>query len=215
MPSYTLYYFNHRGRAEICRMLFAAAGVQYNDRRIESSEWRSMRSNMPCSMMPMLELDNKVQIPQSMAMARFLAREFGFYGRSNIEMARVDFISDCFYDILDDYLRMYHDKDGKMMFQRSKEMDGSSEQRMRYQETCRRILPFMERTLEMHNNGSQFFMGDQITMADMMCFCALENPLMEDDSLLRSYPKLLALKERVISHPKMSSYLQKRSRTDF
>lgn len=43
MPSYTIHYFNHRGRAEVCRMLLAAAGVKYNDRRIESSEWAVMR----------------------------------------------------------------------------------------------------------------------------------------------------------------------------
>nr|P27012.1 RecName: Full=S-crystallin 4; AltName: Full=OL4 [Enteroctopus dofleini]AAA29389.1 S4-crystallin [Enteroctopus dofleini] len=215
MPSYTLHYFNHRGRAEICRMLFAAAGVQYNDRRIESSEWGSMRSKMPCSMMPMLELDNKIQIPQSMAMARYLAREFGFHGKNNMDMARVDYISDSFYDILDDYMRMYHDKDGRMMFSRSKDMNSSSEKRMRYQETCRRIFPYLEKTLEMRNGGNQFFMGDQITMADMMCFCALENPLMEDQNILRSYPKLQALRNRVINHPKMSAYLQKRSRTEF
>ncbi|XP_036358741.1 S-crystallin 3 [Octopus sinensis] len=215
MPSYTLHYFNHRGRAEICRMLFAAAGVQYNDRRIESSEWDSMRNKMPCHMMPMLELDNRTQIPQSMAMARYLAREFGFHGRNNMEMARVDFISDCFYDILDDYMRMYQDGNCRMMFQRSRDMSSSSDKRMRFQETCRRILPFMERTLEMYSGGSQYFMGDQMTMADMMCYCALENPLMEETSMLSSYPKLMALRNRVMNHPKMSNYLQKRCRTEF
>ncbi|GAB1598760.1 S-crystallin 3 [Argonauta hians] len=182
MPSYTLHYFNHRGRAEICRMLFAAAGVQYNDRRIESSEWESMKNKMPCSMMPMLELDNRTQIPQSMAMARYLAREFGFHGKSNIDMARVEYISDCFYDIMDDYLRIYQESNCRM----------SPEKRMRFQETCRRILPFMERTLEMYNNGNQFFMGEQITMADMMCYCALQNPMTEEPLLLSSYPKLMA-----------------------
>nr|P27014.1 RecName: Full=S-crystallin 2 [Octopus vulgaris]CAA46512.1 glutathione S-transferase [Octopus vulgaris] len=215
MPSYTLHYFNHRGRAEICRMLFAAAGVQYNDRRVDCSEWTGMRNQMPCSMMPMLEIDNRHQIPQSMAIARYLAREFGFHGRNNLDMARVDFISDCFYDILDDYLRMYHDKDGRMMFQRSYDNGSSSERRMRFQETCRRILPFMERTLEMRNGGNQFFMGDQMTMADLMCYCALENPLTDDTSMLSSYPKLQALRNRVMSHMKMSPYLKSRSSTDF
>ena len=32
----------------------------------------------------------------------------------------------------------------------------------RYMDTCRRILPFMERSLEMRNSGNQFFMGDQV-----------------------------------------------------
>ncbi|CAI9723158.1 S-crystallin 3-like [Octopus vulgaris] len=117
MPSYTIHYFNHRGRAEVCRMLLAAAGVKYNDRRIESSEWAVMRELMPCSMMPVLEFDDGTKIPQSMAMARFLATEYGFHGNTNMEKLRVDYISECFYDILDDYLRMYHDEHGRMRFE--------------------------------------------------------------------------------------------------
>ena len=44
MPNYTLYYFNGRGRAEICRMLMAAAGVQYTDKRFEFNEWDKYRN---------------------------------------------------------------------------------------------------------------------------------------------------------------------------
>ena len=43
MPNYTLYYFNGRGRAEICRMMFAAAGIKYTDKRFEFSEWDRYR----------------------------------------------------------------------------------------------------------------------------------------------------------------------------
>lgn len=35
--NYTLNYFNGRGRAELSRLLFAAAGVSYNDNRI--ADW--------------------------------------------------------------------------------------------------------------------------------------------------------------------------------
>uniref|UniRef100_A0A0L8HMB1 GST N-terminal domain-containing protein n=1 Tax=Octopus bimaculoides TaxID=37653 RepID=A0A0L8HMB1_OCTBM len=45
MPSYTLYYFNGRGRAEVLRMLFSAAGVQFQDKRIEFSEWSHYKSS--------------------------------------------------------------------------------------------------------------------------------------------------------------------------
>jgi glutathione S-transferase len=39
MPSYKLYYFNAMGRAEISRLLFAAAGVKYEDVRVEGPDW--------------------------------------------------------------------------------------------------------------------------------------------------------------------------------
>lgn len=37
MPSYKLTYFNGRGRAELARLIFAAAGVPFEDERI--SDW--------------------------------------------------------------------------------------------------------------------------------------------------------------------------------
>ena len=46
MPNYTLYYFNGRGRAEILRMMFAAAAVQYTDKRFEFSEWDKIKKGI-------------------------------------------------------------------------------------------------------------------------------------------------------------------------
>ena len=38
-PKYKLTYFQVTGRAEISRLMFAAAGVQYEDHRIKAGEW--------------------------------------------------------------------------------------------------------------------------------------------------------------------------------
>ncbi|XP_036358740.1 S-crystallin 4-like [Octopus sinensis] len=223
MPNYVLYYFNGRGRAEICRLLFEAAGVKYEDKRIEFSEWKEFRDKMPNSMLPVLEIDRKIRIPQSMAISRYLAREFGLHGKTNIEMARIEFICDCFYDIFNDYMKMYHEKDGRLLASmgtdcriRSSDLTGiTSEMRQAYMETCRRILPFLEKTLKMCNNGGQYFMGSQITMADLMCYSALENPLLENPTLLQEYPKLQALRTRVAEHAQLSIYFNRRHKTDF
>lgn len=217
MPSYTLYYFNGRGRAEICRMLFAAASVQYTDKRIEFSEWNTFRNKMPASMLPVLEIDGKTHIPQSMAIARYLAREFGFYGRNSIEMARIDYICDSLYELFHDYMRMYHEKDGRLYasMQMENRQKPEVELRQRYMETCRRILPFLERTILIYDGGNQYFMGDQISLADFMCAAALENPLQDNSGLLSSCPKLQALRNRVAAHPKIAAYLKKRENTDF
>lgn len=219
MPSYTLYYFNGRGRAEICRLLFAAAAVQHTDKRIEHNEWDQWKSKMPTASLPMLEVDSKQQFPQSMSIARYLAREFGFHAKTNVDMARVEYITDCLYEILDDYMKMYHEKNGKLSAQSGQKF-GDKESKVneltqRYQETCRRILPFLEKTLEIQNIGCHFFMGDQLMLCDMMCYAALENPVLENPSLLSSYPRLQALRNCVASHPKLATYLKKRNASEF
>lgn len=39
MSGYRLYYFNTRGRAELCRLAFAAAKLEYEDIRLDSEQW--------------------------------------------------------------------------------------------------------------------------------------------------------------------------------
>ena len=43
MGKYTLIYFDVRGRGEIPRLLFHAAGVDFEDQRIDLGEWGNMR----------------------------------------------------------------------------------------------------------------------------------------------------------------------------
>ena len=45
MSSYKLTYFNGRGRGEIARMLFAAAGKEFEDVRIEFPDWPKLKSS--------------------------------------------------------------------------------------------------------------------------------------------------------------------------
>nr|BAR90785.1 S-crystallin 3 [Idiosepius paradoxus] len=171
-------------------------------------------------------------MPETMAIARYLAREYGFYPRSPMDMMRCDYIADCFYEIMHDYMRYYHWKNGRFRFNISGtgsnsgmnsptssggDMNSNFDNYMqwRYMNTCHRILPFLERTLDMQNGGRSFFVGDQMLWCDMMCYCSLENPSMENQSMLSKYPKLMALRSRVASHPKISGYLKSRSNTNW
>ena len=44
MPVYKLTYFNARARAEVSRILFALAGVEYEDERIEVADWPARKA---------------------------------------------------------------------------------------------------------------------------------------------------------------------------
>lgn len=43
MASYKLTYFEGRGRAEFIRLIFAHAGVRYEDERVSFEEWPKMK----------------------------------------------------------------------------------------------------------------------------------------------------------------------------
>lgn len=46
--AYKLIYFNARGRAEHIRFIFAYAGVEYIDERIEKEQWPDYKKRKSC-----------------------------------------------------------------------------------------------------------------------------------------------------------------------
>jgi glutathione S-transferase len=93
MVHYKLIYFNGRGLAEPSRYIFAAAGQDYEDFRFERDEWPKHKPNTPLGQAPVLEItdgSHTSQIAQSLAIARYLANEFGLAGKNNIEKVSVN-----------------------------------------------------------------------------------------------------------------------------
>ncbi|CAD6195765.1 unnamed protein product [Caenorhabditis auriculariae] len=101
MVHYKLIYFNSRGYAETARQLFALAEVEYEDIRFEHQgpEWPKLKPNTPFGQVPLLEVDGK-QIPQSLAITRYLANKFGYAGKSDEDKAWADAFADQIKDLI-------------------------------------------------------------------------------------------------------------------
>ena len=97
--TYKLIYFNVRGLAETSRMLFKAAGQQFEDYRYPFElkegkpirpEWDADKSKYVYEKVPVLEVDGgKYTIAQSKAIERFLARRFNMFGGNDGEGALI------------------------------------------------------------------------------------------------------------------------------
>jgi glutathione S-transferase len=56
MVHYKLNYFNGKGRAELSRLVLAAAGVEYEDFRWEREDWPKYKAQSPTGQSPFLEV---------------------------------------------------------------------------------------------------------------------------------------------------------------
>lgn len=81
MVHYKVHYFNLRGRGEIIRLVLTAAGVEFEDRRVEFSEWPSLKPNTPLGSLPFVEIqdgDKKLVLSQSTAIGILKLKKFIF-----------------------------------------------------------------------------------------------------------------------------------------
>lgn len=206
MVKYTLVYFNGRGRAEVSRILFALAGVEYEDKRIEGEDWGKLKPDTPFGQIPILKIDD-VTLCQSEAMEFYLAKTFGFAGANTLEEAQVLMIGNCVMDTLTPLFKMFGLKDE----------EAKDEIKKKYkEEQMPKFLGMLEKLLVSNKSGDGYFIGDKITVADVKVigiFEWLEVFNVEFD--ISSYPKLKAHKDRVRNEPKIAAWIAKRPESKF
>jgi len=201
MPTYKLTYFDVRGAAEVSRLLFAAAGVPYEDVRVDLAKWTEMKPSTPFGQIPILEVEG-VKLCQSRAIARYLARQFGFAGETDLDRARADMIVDCLEDVRRPSVDFYHEKDPSKQAERKEKL---------VKETVPAALLSFEKLLIENKGGDSYFVGDKITwadigFADLCCWLSSLKVEVQFDNV----PKLKALKERVESTPKIAEWIKNR-----
>jgi glutathione S-transferase len=206
MSHYKLTYFNGRGRAEISRLVFAAAGVEYEDVRIQREDWAALKPTAPFGQLPMLEVDG-VKLAQSNAMARFLARRFGLAGKTDLDQVRADMIIDCFEDTTKPLITLHFEKDEAKKAELHKKY---------IEEQLPASLDNLEKLLTQNNGGDGFFVGDSLTWADLgLLIFATYMKLAKATELFEKRKKLYALSQRVENLPKIAAWLAKRPETEF
>merc|ERR1712062_482645 len=199
MPNVKLTYFNLRGRGEPCRIMLAYGGIKYEDERIPppwdpATSWPTLKPNTPFGVLPILTWDGE-EICQSMACARFVAREVGLYGKSSLEQAQVDEIVDVIQDLTNTFIKFYFAKDEAALKNFS-------------EVTLVTALGQLEKRLV---SRGEDFVGNSLTWADTHVFMYISDL---EPAALEKFPKLTALKERVGNVPNIKAWVESRPKTD-
>jgi len=209
MPTYVLNYFDGRGRGEIIRLLFAYQGVDYVDKRVKREDWPTVKASLgaPFGQMPVLEVDG-VKLCQSNACARFLARKFNLDGKTDIDKAKTDMLVDCFEDATKPIMAFFMEKDEAKKTEAKKKFA---------EEQLPASLTLLEAILASNNGGDKFFVGSELTWADIafMNFVEWTQSLGGASNPLAKFPKLAGLEDRVKKIPKIAAWLEKRPKTEF
>ncbi|XP_059155477.1 glutathione S-transferase 4-like [Physella acuta] len=199
-----LIYFDFRGRAEIARLLLAAAGKEYDDVRYTMEEWPRIKPTTPYGQVPVLEVDG-VRFGLSIAIYKFLAREFNFYGKNNMEHFKIDEIVHLYGDFFNTVIRFWfytEDEDAKNAgIKYCKETESP------------KLLGFLERSLR--NNDTGYFVGDGITLADIVLLDLETGSLATFVDINNNYPLLKRNLQLVRGNHRIADYLTQRKEAPY
>jgi glutathione S-transferase len=203
MSTYKLYYFNIRGRGEVARLIFAAAGQKFEDVRIEFDQWPTLKPQMPLGQLPVLEF-NGIQLPQSITIARFLAKQFQLAGKDEFDRAKVDAVVDTIVDLMMEFIPTRREEDQTKKQELIKKF---------FAETLPKYLKNLEVLSKLYGNGGRFFVGNNLTWADLLFYDMSETLLQSDGSCLENYPWLKQNRAEVEKQPRINHYLKNRPKT--
>ncbi|PAV62255.1 hypothetical protein WR25_25038 [Diploscapter pachys] len=208
MTKYRLRYFDARGWAEVSRQLFKLADVEFEDIRTTFEEWPAMKDSTPFGKLPLLEVDGKILV-QSWAIARYLAKEFGYAGKNKWEEAWVDAIA----DQLKDYL-LQEAKDYFMAVRFGEKPEEIEEKKQTVLIPARnRFFKFLVDKLK--ESGSGYLMPSGLTWADLLIAEHIFTMSKLWPQSTEGFQELEDLKTRVYSHPKLKEWIEKRPDTAF
>nr|AYN44499.1 glutathione S-transferase S3 [Brachionus rotundiformis] len=206
MVHYKLYYFNMKGRGELIRLLFAAAGQKYEDFRIEQKDWPEYKAKAPFGQAPFLEITNgkkTLVLSQSVAIGRFLSRKFGFAGKGDEEQAMVDMFGDEISDLMNEFAKFMMEQDEA----KKKEI---------FEKLQNEIIPHYMKFFEakLANSKTGFFFDSGLTWIDLYLFNLLGLLGEQRNQLFEHFKAIKTLYDKVSEHGKIKTYLENRPETE-
>ncbi|XP_066304190.1 hematopoietic prostaglandin D synthase-like isoform X1 [Branchiostoma lanceolatum] len=201
-PKYKLTYFNVRARAEPTRLLFAAAGVEYEDVRVLREEWPALKPNTPMGFLPILEVDG-VTLSQSMSIARFVARETGMDGKTKLERAQADAFVDEIEGLVPKLaVLLVFTTDEKEKEEKAKEVD--------------QLIAEKFGKCEKLSGSDGHLVGNSLLWCDLVLYNIAYNiEEVYKPGTLQNYPKLAKVYATVKANPRIAKWVAERPTGQF
>jgi glutathione S-transferase len=156
-----------------------------------------MKPKTPFGQLPVLCFDG-VEIAQSMAVARFLGKEFGLAGATNVENALMDAIVDAISDATEkQYTAYLFEKDETKKVELQKKFNEE-------------VLPGLLKNLEKGVTG-EHLVGGKVSWADIVLYHFVKELPSQD--ALKDAPKVAAVVDGVANLPNIKKWVETRPKT--
>lgn len=200
-----LVYFNFRGRAEPIRLAFHIGGINFDDHRIEMKDWPALKPKTPLGTMPYLEIDGKT-IGQSNSCLLYAGLRAGnglvpddFFARAKVDEV-LNYVEDVVTGALGPTFRLPDGPEKIAARQALITEDGA-------------LTAFFKHLSGLlATNGTGYFVGDGLTIADLKIYTALQMFTsgrldgIAASYVFDNYPSIKAFSEKVESNPKVSEW---------
>ena len=188
-------YFDIRGRAEPIRLLLEEIAVDYDDVQVASAEWPALKPRLPFGQLPLYR-EGEVELVQSHAIYRHLARVHDLYGEDEAQRVRCDMAVEALRDAKDHLGQAFWRPD----FERQRKAFVEFELAER--------LAALARFFDANPAGAEFWAGASPTFADAVAFAYLDDVEALFPGSLAASGQLAAFRERFAARPRIAGYLR-------
>ncbi len=196
-----LIYFKMRALAEAPRMLFHYTGIEYEDLMswdYYDKEWSEVKPNIPFKQLPMLIIDKKHKLCQSMAIMTFIENLAGINITDPILNAKANAIMQSSQELFMPLNPTVNFAKGEKFIKKKDDM-----------------MPFLLSRFEdlekvLKENNKKFFIFDEPRACDFVTFHHLDLSKLLDPTIIKKFPRLDKFLEDVMLINSVKSYLDNR-----
>ena len=196
-----LIYFKMRALAEAPRLLFHYTNIEYEDLmswEYYDKEWSDLKPNIPFKQLPMLIVDKKHEICQSMAIMTFIESLAGINITDPIINAKANAIMQSAQELFMPLNPTVNFATGEKFKKKKEDM-----------------IPFLLSRFEdlekvLKDNDKKFFISDEPIACDFVTFHHLDLSKMLEPSIIKKFPRLEKFLEDIMSIESIKYYLDKR-----
>ncbi len=190
-----------RALAEAPRMLFHYTGIEYEDLMswdYYDKEWSEVKPNIPFKQLPMLIIDKKHELCQSMAIMTFIENLAGINITDPILNAKANAIMQSSQELFMPLNPTVNFAKGEKFIKKKDDM-----------------MPFLLSRFEdlekvLKENNKKFFIFDEPRACDFVTFHHLDLSKLLDPTIIKKFPRLDKFLEDVMLINSVKSYLDKR-----